>query len=235
MARPSIYQGRDPREIPAYRVADAARYVGVPAATLHSWVAGRTYRRQHDIGSFQRLITPADPENKRLSFYNVVEAHVLRSLRTKHAVPLKHVRPAIAYAEMKLGIPRLLLSEELQTAAGDIFIEQLGSLVNLSKSGQLAIKQVLDALLKRVEWDSSAIPIRLYPVLDHPRESETRAIVIDPSVSFGRPTISGSGILTSVVVQRIDAGESLRSLAEDYGLSEEQLNAAILFEQQRAA
>ena len=54
-------------------------------------------------------------------------------------------------------------------------------------------------------------------------------------MSIGRPTISGSGILTSVVVQRIDAGESLRSLAEDYGLSEEQLNAAILFEQQRAA
>lgn len=230
MTSRTIYDGCDPRELPAYGFADAARYLAVPAATIRSWVVGRTYPRQDGIGSFEPLITPADPGGARLSFYNLVEAHVLRALRTRHAVPLKHVRPAITYAEKELGIQRLLLSEQMQTAGGDIFLDHLGSLINLSKSGQLAVKQLLAAHLERVERDSSAIPIRLYPFIGHGAEQDPRPVVIDPGVSFGRPTVAGSGIRTSVLVQRIDAGESVPSLAADYGLTEPQINAAVLFE-----
>lgn len=230
MERSALYQGRDPRELPAYSIADAARYLGVPPATIRSWVAGRSYPLQGGVGSFEPLITPADPQGNRLSFYNLVEAHVLRALRTKHAVPLKHVRPAITYAERELGIQRLLLSDQLHTAAGDVFLQHLDHLVNLTRSGQLVLKQLLEAYLQRVERDSSAIPIRLYPFLGRSIERESRAVVIDPAVSFGRPTVAGSGILTSVLVQRIDSGESVRDLAYDYDLSEAQITAAVLFE-----
>jgi uncharacterized protein (DUF433 family) len=230
MPAPKIYDGRDPRDLPAYGIADAARYLDVPAATLRSWVAGRTYPRQHGTGSFEPLIVPAEAEGaSRLSFYNLVEAHVLRALRTKHDVPLKHVRAALAYAGREMGMQRLLLSKEMQTAGGDIFLEHLGTLVNLSKSGQLAVRELLAAHLERVERDSSAIPIRLYPFLVA-AESESRSVVIDPRVSFGRPTIAGSGIRTAVLVQRIDAGESVGAVAADYGLSEAQVKAAVLFE-----
>jgi uncharacterized protein (DUF433 family)/transposase-like protein len=226
-----MYDGRDPRDLPAYGIADAARYLDVPAATLRSWVAGRTYPRQHGVGSFEPLITPAEAGGaSRLSFYNLVEAHVLRALRTKHEVPLKHVRTALVYAEKELRIQRLLLSKEMQTAGGDIFLEHLGTLVNLSKSGQLAVRELLAAHLERVERDGSAIPIRLYPFLSRSAENENRPVVIDPRVSFGRPTIAGSGIRTSVLVQRIDAGESVQALAADYGLTDAQVKAAVLFE-----
>ena len=224
----SIYDGRDPREMPAYGVTDAARFIDVPPATLRSWVAGRSTRSQAGGAPFEPLIVPADPAGRHLSFYNLVEAHVLRALRTRHDVPMKHVRPAIAYAERELGIQRLLLSREMQTAGGDIFLEHFGHLVNLSKSGQLAVKELLAAHLERVERDSRSIPIRLYPVV--PGEKERRPVVIDPGVSFGRPTVAGSGVLTSVLVQRIDAGEDVAALADDYGLTEAQIVAAAVFE-----
>lgn len=230
MPAAQMYDGGDPRDLPAYGIADAARYLDLPAATLRSWVAGRTYPRQHGVGSFEPIIVPADAEGaSRLSFYNLVEAHVLRALRTKHDVPLKHVRAALAFAERELSIQRLLLSKEMQTAGGDIFLEHLGTLVNLSKSGQLAVKELLAAHLERVERDSSAIPIRLYPFLLRVAENEGRSVVIDPRVSFGRPTIAGSGIRTAVLVERIDA-ESVASIAVDYGLTEAQIKAAVLFE-----
>jgi uncharacterized protein (DUF433 family) len=228
MPSSTMYHGRDPRELPAYGVADAARFIDVPPATLRSWVAGRTPRPQAGGAPFEPLITPADPGRRRLSFYNLVEAHVLRALRTRHDVPMKHVRPAIAYAERELGIQRLLLSKEMQTAGGDIFLERFGQLVNLSKSGQLAVKELLAAQLERVERDSSAIPIRLYPLV--PGEKKDPPVVIDPRVAFGRPTVVESGIQTSVLVQRIDAGESIADLVADYGLSEERIVAAIVFE-----
>lgn len=218
MASRTIYDGRDPREVAAYGVSDAARFIDVPPATLRSWVSGEP-----------SLIAPADPGMRRLSFHNLVEAHVLRALRTRHSVQMKHVRTAITYAERELGIDRLLLSKEMQTAGGDIFLERFGQLVNLSRSGQLAMKELLTAHLERVERDSSAIPIRLYPLV--PGEKMERPVVIDPNVSFGRPTVVGSGIQTAVLVQRFDAGESLHDLAADYGLPEERIKAAVLFEQ----
>jgi hypothetical protein len=42
-----------------------------------------------------------------LSFWNLIEAHVLRALRTEHAVSVKALRKALDYAEKELGIERL--------------------------------------------------------------------------------------------------------------------------------
>lgn len=225
-----MYGGRDPRELPAYSVGEAARYLRIPAATLRSWVAGRTYPRQHGVASFSPLIVPADAKGRRLSFANLVEAHVLRALRTDHDVPLRAVRPALSYAEHELGIPRLLLSEELQTHAGELFLERYGSLINLSRSGQIALKRVLEAYLRRVERDSSSIPIKLYPFLGDTSLDMPRTIVIDPRLSFGRPTIAGAGIRTATLAGRVDAGESIESLSADYEVPARVIEEALVFE-----
>lgn len=232
MPRSPLYGGRDPRAVPAYTVADAARYLHTPAATLRSWFVGRTYaRRGGDTASFERLITPADADARRLSFFNLVEAHVLRALRTRHEVPISSVRAALAFAERELKIPHLLLSEELETSAGDIFMEHYGRLINLSRSGQIAMRRVLESYLRRVERDDSSIPIRLYPFLRGPGEVSAREVVIDPRVSFGRPVVAGTGIRTETLAERLDAGESLEDLVLDYGLSEDAIKDAVLFEQ----
>jgi hypothetical protein len=41
-----LYGGKDPRDIPTYRVSEAARYLRIPIGTVRSWVAGRRYRTQ---------------------------------------------------------------------------------------------------------------------------------------------------------------------------------------------
>ena len=231
MSRSRLYNGRDPRELPAYSVADAARYLHVPAATLRSWFAGRMYpRQQGGPGSFKPLLVPANAETGRLSFLNLVEAHVLRALRTQHGVPIRAVRPALDHAARELGIGHVLLSDALLTSAGEIFLEHYGQLINLSRSGQFAIRKVLEAYLRRVDRDDRHIPIRLYPFLTARDEQDARSVVIDPAVSFGRPVVTGSGITTSILVQRIDAGESIEHLAHDYGIASSLIEDAIVFE-----
>lgn len=231
MSPTRLYNGRDPRELPAYSVADAARYLHVPAATLRSWFAGRTYpRQQGGRGAFQPLLVPADADTGRLSFLNLVEAHVLRALRTQHCVPIRAVRPALDHAGKVLGIAHVLLSDALLTSAGEIFLEHYGQLINLSRSGQFAMRKVLEAYLRRVDRDDRHIPIRLYPFLTARDERDARSVVIDPAVSFGRPVVAGSGITTSVLVQRVDAGESIEHLAHDYGIAPGLIEDAIVFE-----
>jgi uncharacterized protein (DUF433 family) len=218
-----------PRDVPAYGLTEAARYVRVPPATLRSWVAGRPYPRGQGRAFFNPLIQLADRRARRLSFSNLVEAHVLRALRTEHGVPIRAVRAALDYAERELDISHLLLREDLRTGAGDLFLASYGELIDLSRSGQLALRRVLETYLKRVDWDRAKLPVRLHPFVvqdAHP----TTGIAIDPAISFGRPIVLRKGVSTSAIVGRIDANETVDAVAEDYGLTLEEVELAVLYE-----
>ncbi len=217
------------REQPAYPLFEAARYARVAPATLRTWVLGRDYRTASGSRHWPRLIVPADARNCVLSFNNLVEAHVLRALRTIHGSEVRQIRSALTYAAKELKIERLLLSEELHTHGGDIFIEKLGALIDLSHSGQLALRQVLEKHLQRVERDSSGFPIKLFPFVADDGTAE-RVIAIDPAVGFGRPIVASKAIATQTIVDRIDAGESPAALADDYGLTVGEITEAVVYE-----
>jgi uncharacterized protein (DUF433 family) len=198
---------------------------------LRSWALGRPYDTTEGTRHFQPLLKPAKKTPPTLSFANLVEAHVLRALRTAHDVPLKAVRKAIDYAERDLKIDRLLLREDLRTEGGEVFLDHFGQLVNLSNSGQLAIRRLLLDHLKRIEWDTKNFPIRLYPFVTAGAESESRSILIDPQISFGRPVVHGAFISTRSIADRIDAGESVEDLAKDYDITREEIEQAAVYEQ----
>jgi uncharacterized protein (DUF433 family) len=222
-------QNSDLRDQPAYTLAEAARYLKLPTATLRSWVAGRAYPKSDGVGRFQPLIHPQQKQPPILSFWNLIEAHVLRSLRTEHGVSIKAVREAVNYAERTEKIERLLLSKELRTHAGKLFLDKYGQLIDLPASGQLAMRKLFEEHLNRVEWDDWKFPVRLYPFL----ASEVRAdrtIAIDPKIAFGRPIVIRTGVSTGAITDRIDANEPVQDIAEDYGLTVEEVEQAVLYE-----
>jgi uncharacterized protein (DUF433 family) len=223
-----IYAAVDPRQLPAYTLADAARFLGINPSTLHSWTRGRASLQ----GNRQRFSKPLLqlPEKGLLSFENLIEAHALHAIRTRHEISMAKVRIALEYAETHEGIDRLLLSEQLLAGAGDLFIDKLGELINLSRSGQLAIRQVLRVYLERVERDERGLASRFYPLIPGVSQTEPKAVVIDPRLSFGRPSLSTAGISTFILAERFDAGESLEDLAEDYGVELTYIRQAIQYE-----
>jgi uncharacterized protein (DUF433 family) len=223
-------QDIDLRDQPSYTLAEAARYLKLRIATLRSWVAGRPYPRAEGVARFQPLIHPPSRQPPALSFWTLIEAHVLRALRTDHGVSIKDVRRALAYAEKSLQIDRLLLRKELRTDAGKVFLDRYGELTDLSASGQLAIRHLLEEHLKRVEWDEWRFPIRLYPFLSVELTSAEIPIAIDPKIAFGRPVIIRAGVSTAAIAERIDAGETVDELAADYDLTVEEVEQAVLYE-----
>ena len=220
----------DLRNQPAYTLAEAARYLKVAGATLRSWVVGRPYPKGDGVAHFQPLIRPASGQPAMLSFWNLIEAHVLRSLRTDHGVSIKALREAVAYAEKTLKVESLLRSKELRTDAGRVFLDRYGELIDLSASGQLAMRRIFDEHLKRVEWDEWQFPVRLYPFVSSEMQSSERPIAIDAKIAFGRPVVLRMGITTATIAERIDAGEKVAELAADYGLSEAEIEQAVLYE-----
>lgn len=218
----------DIRNQPAYGLAEAARYLRLPAATLRTWLVGRAYPRAGEQATFLPLIAPASRQPLQLSFYNLIEAHVLRALRTEHGVALAELRKAIAYAESELGLDRLLLSQDLRAHAGQVFLDRYAELINLSASGQLAMRKMFEDHLQRVEWDEWKFPVRLYPYAGIASNSQ-RSIAIDPNIAFGRPIIPRAGVTALAITDRIDAGETIQDLAEDYDLSVEEIEQAVLY------
>lgn len=219
----------DLRNEPAYALAEAARYLKLPAATLRSWVAGRPYPKADGIGHSRPFIHPPKKQPLLLTFWNLIEAHVLRSLRTDHGVSIRAVRQALTYAEKAQKIQRLLLHPDLRTQAGKLLLDKYGELIELSASGQLAMRRLFEEHLKRVEWDEWQFPVRLYPFL--PGEArDSRPIAIDPKIAFGRPVLLRMGITTGTIAERIDAGESPADLAADYELDVAEIEQAVLYE-----
>jgi uncharacterized protein (DUF433 family) len=60
--------------------------------------------------------------------------------------------------------------------------------------------------------------------------STAMPIAIDAGIAFGRPILASHGISTIAIVERVDAGETLDDIADDYGLEIGDIRTAVLYE-----
>jgi uncharacterized protein (DUF433 family) len=223
---------KDVRECPTYSVAEVAHYIQVPQTTLRSWIVGRHYPTDPDTRFFEPLILRPDRNRPLLSFMNVVEVHVLDAIRRQHQIRLVKIRQALGYLRRHFPSRHPLADQKFETDGLDLFIQQYGQLINISQSGQLAMRSLLEAHLQRIERDPQGIAIRLYPFTRKRLPDEPRLVVIDPHVSFGRPALTSSGIATAVIAERYKAGESVDELADDYDCDRLEIEEAIRCELQ---
>ncbi len=221
----------DPREQPAYSIAEAASYLDMPAATLRSWVLGRAYETSAGRKFFQPLIDLADKKLRCLSFYNLIEAFTLNSMRrTDHHISMPNIRKALDFVRRQTKERRPLLTERFLTDGVDLFLDKYGQLVAVSKDGQLAMRAVMMDSLKHVRRDSKGMPSKLYLFAAPGEKLATVEVVIDPRIAFGNPIVEGTGISTAILAQRYKAGDSIDELAGDFGLSRDAVEQAIRYE-----
>ena len=233
-----IYDGKPPGDFPLYSITDAAHYLQLPATTVRSWAIGRDYKTVEGKTSFHPVISIADLEKRLLSFSNLVELHVLSSIRYEHKVKLNSVRDAIDYLRTRLDSDRPLLESEMLTDGKDIFVERVGQLINASRNGQNEMKAVVDSYLKRISRNDLGIPIKLFPFtrqrLDQLDQSPC-LVSIDPKIRFGKPCIAGTSIPTAIIAERHKAGESFAFLADDYRREINEIEEAIRYESRVAS
>lgn len=209
---PSVY------DAPSYSIAEASRLLRVPQSTLSAWVYGRSNNAGRRIPG---VIHAAD--QSFLSFTNLVEAFTLAAMRRDYRLKLYQIRKAILFVESRMSIARPLARQEFKTDGVSLFVEEFGKLINVSSGGQLAMRQVLQEHLKRVEY-KAGVAVRLYPMRG---AKQPKSIVVDPKLAYGRPVLRGTGIPYAMIVDRFQAGESSESLAEDYNVEQGLIEDAI--------
>jgi len=230
--RGTAFRSLDVRETPSYGVMEAAHYLRIPPTTIRCWVSGRNYPTKAGRQFSKPVIQPADSKSRLLSFMNLVEIHVLDAIRRKYNISLEKVRIAVHYLSRQFPSKHPLADQEFATDGLNLFVEKFSQLINISQDGQLAMREIIQAHLERIERDMAGIPVRLYPFTRKRDSQEPKAVVIDPQISFGRPVLAGTGIATAVVAERYKAGESMDALADDYGLERLKIEEAIRCELQ---
>lgn len=216
----------DPREIPLYRLAEAARWVGVPPSTLHKWMYGRDFPKKSGRGHSEPLIIPADYDSCRLSFANIAEAHILDATR-KHRIPMADVRAAIDLVLKEHSTPHPLLTGRFYRYGKKLFVEYLNEKVAAYAPavGQRPLGDLLDTYLQRIKRDDQDRPIMLFPM----RYNDSERVVLDFNVAGGQPTVAGTGILVEHLRDLNKGGSSIPRIASQYHLDEFTVAEAINF------
>ena len=224
----------DLRGLPTCTIPEVAHYLAVPPPTIRYWSVGR--------GPCEPLIelpecSPTGPT--LLSFFNLVELHVLAAIRRKHGVAMPKVRKAIKYlmrtAPSAIDRRHPLISYQMEADGLDLFIKRYGQMINISQAGQLGMRELIETALHRIDRDSHQVPIRLFPFTRSEMRNAPGMVVIDPRLSAGRPVIAGTGLTTQIIAERYKAGESVSQLAADYGRDKSEIEEALRCEINLAA
>lgn len=210
---------RDRLQVPNYRVGEAAHYAGVAAQTIAAW---------QSAGARKGAPLHTRESGAQLSYLDLIELAVVGKFR-KAGISLQHIRRVREYVSEKFGSEYPFATfrfksdgRELVMDLGEVSNERNGG-VSLwpTRSGQLSWNAVIDPLLMDFDYEHQ-IASRWHV------DGRSSPIVIDPTISFGAPSIGG--IPTWALKDRFVEKEPLEVTADDFGLSIENVEAALRFE-----
>jgi uncharacterized protein (DUF433 family) len=121
------------------------------------------------------------------------------------------------------------LDPKLETDGIHLFLHDGDEYLNLNRSGQLGIPQILSTYLKRIDRLSNG-GINFFPFIVTDDAEEPRSIQISPNIAFGRPVLSYTGIATDVIAGRFRARESISDLADEYEVPIAMIEDAVRWE-----
>jgi uncharacterized protein (DUF433 family) len=205
---------------PTYLVSDAARWADTTPQTARRWIAG--YRHHGDRWSAP--VTARRNAETFLSFEDLVEVAVVAAIR-RAKVSMPRIRQAVDFAHRELGVDRPLVAYRFKTDGRELFIGDPAvrqGYTNLNRFGQIAMRTI-EAVLRDVDYEAE-LAARWWPV------GRDIPILIDPRVNFGRPIVADIGVRTETLYGRWAGGDTIASLAGEFGTTPDVVELALRFE-----
>lgn len=215
-------------ERPMYGVSEAAGLLGLRPDRARAWLDG--YERS---GTRYPPVIREEPTGEDLvTWGEFVELGYLREYR-RTGVPLQRLRPVIEELRRELETPYPLATAQPYVYGKELVLEvqerhDLPSPIAIViRSGQqILLADPARQFFRKVEFDPDGPDaiLRLRPA------GPASPVVIDPLVRFGRPSVSG--VSTERLWELSDAGEAVDEIASGYDLADEEVRAALAYEEQ---
>ncbi len=164
----------------------------------------------------------------------LIEAALIATWRSMiPPVPLKEIRMARKHLQEKFSVDHPFAEIDLKTQSTSIFYEIASSLkgepvqhlIEASSDGQYVWPEAIQQRLEQFDYDRRLhLAIRWFP------RGRGVPVIVDPRVGFGRPILLHSGVPTWVIKERYLAHEELESIGGDFGIGQDAILQALIFE-----
>lgn len=219
-----------------YGIGEAAGYLSVPPSTLTSWAYGYERRRPGTrIFRAEPIITAVSPQragDPAMPFIGLAEAYALAAFR-KAGVPMQRIRPAVDALGRELGLEHALASRRLYTDgaevlydyaqhAGDTSDGELMRELVVVRNNQRVFSEVVEDYLRRIDFAPDG-----YAQLIHLPQHRVAEVTVDPDHAFGCPRFTHGGASVDDVLDLFRSGEPVDVVADEFGLSRNEVEDAI--------
>lgn len=219
-----------------YTFQEASKLTNASPRELRRWLKGHVHKAR---GSDKRVNSAplwqtelAEFELEGISFHDLLEVRFVQAFR-KHGVSLQTIRLASQQAREMFNHPYPLTCKRFETDGRTIFAAALeatgeAQLLDLPRR-QFAFTEIIKPSLYRgIEFGRDELASRWYPV------TRSKAIVLDPSIAFGKPIVTHGSIRTSILYDAVKAEGNKQFVAKLYDVPVSAVEAAIRFEEQLA-
>jgi uncharacterized protein (DUF433 family) len=207
-----------------YILSEVARLTELHPIRVRSWFKGRTDK--HGRGPVFESDYKIAGGDFAVSFFDLIDVLIAGQFRDQYNISTKTVRRAHQLLQKELNTRHPFCHSDLYTDGKRIFIdvaseideERLRDVVS-QQQFFLHIKEKLD----HIDYSTMDKLARRWRI--------SEGVVVDPSISMGKPTIENTGITTYVISNQYYANKKNSALVADlYGLSEMDIANAVNFE-----
>ena len=199
-------------------------------STLTTWARG--YQREFPNRPPVKqgpVITALDGRGGlSVPFVGLIEATVVQAFR-QTGLPLQRIRRALEVLSTQGELRHALASRRLYSDGAQVLYDYARReedsqlrLLTVVASGQRVFHEVINEYLSRIGFDDDAWATELIvPVTPDP------ILRVRPAVAGGEPLFITGGAPWSAVLSRRKAGESVESIARDYGIEVHDVEEAL--------
>lgn len=208
-----------------YTLAEVSRLTEVHPSTVRTWFKDRSDGT--GLGSiFHSDYKPVESDFA-VSFFDLIDVLVASQFRIRHDVPMRIVRQAHNLLQEELKTNHPFCHCDLYTDGKRIFrfaADRLGEEILSEVVSRQQFFLHIKAKLEHIDY--SEVTNLAY------RWRIASGVVVDPSISMGKPTIENTGVMTYVIANQYFANKKSAALVADlYEVTENDVVNAVKFEQ----
>lgn len=226
-----------------YTVPEAARLLTLPSGKLRRWAAGYEFNYR-GAPRFSKPLIHSEFKTTtgfvEISFLDLIELLFIKTFHER-GVSLPVIRLTAATAAGLLGSDHPFCNQRFRTDGHTIFAKLLRKqlegaelteadwrLIDL-RTGQHEFHDIVTPFLQHFEYDLETDLVRQWWPM-----GKKRRVVVDPSLNFGAPVVSGVGVSTALLGEASRHGRSVEALADWYGIPVAAVKDAVEFEESLA-
>ena len=207
---------------------EVSTYLEIPQSTVYYWLRSSSA----GAGPLVHHIAPERRGTASVPFAALIEAFVLRALRNQLKFTKRQIADTVVDVRDNFGTDFALASRRIATDGIDIFIRHNDGEFARVGDHQVLLREVVGDYLKFITWSTEteyAARLRL------PAFNEDAKVIVDPQFSWGAPVVERNKVPVRAVLDLWAAGEPMAVVADEYGLTETEVEEICRVGLKRAA